>query len=355
MPTNRPQMVDQLSETYRQLYDAALRRPHKGWLELSPSLTPLKDPLAPLAVHVDVLQDDASAQDRAKRAYQHAHEMFPGAPVYGVGVTETAQGIALASHDTLGTFSQRFVIPDASTPLHVTLVLRAMASASGLTPLPPADVEVDETVDPAPTLSSLHRGEAGYLRVTEAGETESGDTRPDLLVFSGSFYPLHRGHRHLADVAASLSDKPLHFELPLVNADKAPLDLAEARRRVQQFVRYRPVLLTKAPLFTDKAQRFPGSTFVVGADTAARLIDPRFYGDDADKMRRALDELTSSGCDFLVAGRAIDGRFTTLDDLDVPERFADRFRAIPAARFRDDVSATQLRRERAFGTPDDDV
>ncbi len=363
MSNDLPELVRTLSDPYQQLYRAVRRRPHRGWLELPFSFAPLKQPLDPLVAHVDVLRDSASASDRAQRAYPHAKEMFPNEPVFGVGLAETARGLALASHDPLGTFTETFTFTQTfsdlatRTPLQTMLVLRTLASACGITPRPPVedDVEVGETVDPAAALSSVREGEADYLLASETGDIRSGDRRSDLLVFSGSFHPLHRGHRHLAEVAETLSDKPLHFEIPLVNADKAPLDLAEARRRVQQFARYRPVLLTKAPLFTDKARRFPGSTFVVGADTADRLVNPRFYDDDAAKMRQALDELTSLECDFLVAGRDVDGKFTTLDDLAIPKNYAGVFRAIPEARFRHDVSSTQIRQGRAFGEPDGNV
>lgn len=33
----------------------------------------------------------------------------------------------------------------------------------------------------------------------------------------------------------------------------------------------------QAPLFTDKATLFPGATFVVGYDTAVRLVDEKYY------------------------------------------------------------------------------
>jgi hypothetical protein len=36
----------------------------------------------------------------------------------------------------------------------------------------------------------------------------------------------------------------------------------------------------QAPLFTQKAELFPNSVFVVGYDTAVRLVRPDYYGDE---------------------------------------------------------------------------
>ena len=36
----------------------------------------------------------------------------------------------------------------------------------------------------------------------------------------------------------------------------------------------------QAPLYPTKARLFPGSTFVIGYDTAIRLVDGKYYGGD---------------------------------------------------------------------------
>jgi hypothetical protein len=58
------------------------------------------------------------------------------------------------------------------------------------------------------------------------------------------------------------------------------LPIEEVRLRVTQFTATdTPVVVTSAPLFVNKAALFPRSLFVVGADTAARLVLPKYYGD----------------------------------------------------------------------------
>jgi hypothetical protein len=140
---------------------------------------------------------------------------------------------------------------------------------------------------------------------------------------------------------------PVAFELSVVNVDKPPLAAEEVRRRLAQFRGEATVELTRAPTFHDKARLFPGVTFVVGIDTAERILHPRYYGGDEAGTRAALDEIARAGSRFLVAGRVdTRGRFMTLAALDVPAPFAPLFAEIPEHRFRHDVSSTALRGER---------
>ena len=114
-------------------------------------------------------------------------------------------------------------------------------------------------------------------------------------------------------------------------------------RRAESFAGYQPLWLTRAPTFAEKARLFPGAVFVVGADTAARIVQPRFYGDSEAKMWLALAEIRAAGCRFLVAGRVDGGRFIDRDALGLREEVADLFEAIGEAEFRVDVSSTMLR------------
>ena len=134
------------------------------------------------------------------------------------------------------------------------------------------------------------------------------------------------------------------FELSVKNVEKPSLAPGEVRWRAAQFRWRYPLWLTQAPTFLDKARLFPGVTFAVGTDTAARLVQGRFYGNDPARMAAALDEMRTLGCRFLVAGRVnAEGVFQGLTDLAIPEAFADRFEAIPESRLRLDVSSTALR------------
>ena len=97
------------------------------------------------------------------------------------------------------------------------------------------------------------------------------------------------------------------------------------------------------PVFSQKAQFFPGCTFIIGWDTAERLVDPVYYGGQEFEMMKALDDMRGLGCRFLVAGRVDGGVFHTLDDVPVPQGFENMFAAIPESAFRCDLSSTELR------------
>lgn len=196
------------------------------------------------------------------------------------------------------------------------------------------------------------------------------------------------------------------FEISAVNADKPSLPVAEIKRRVEQFrargrhdlhlqtihvfkiffpnkwkgqsifpnqvyvyllvtffdiglsigLAGKTVIVSNQPYFYKKAQLFPGSSFVIGADTAARLVNvcfsfslnytvifvcythtlsevlcyllnstllnkqsmltdlnllmqTKYYEGSHKKMLEILGDCKRTGCDFLVGGRVVDGVF----------------------------------------------
>lgn len=167
---------------------------------------------------------------------------------------------------------------------------------------------------------------------------------PAPVVFPGSFNPLHHGHVLLARIVEDLRQQPLAFEISVTNVDKPPLAASVVRHRLAQFAWKSPVELTRAPTFLEKSRLFPRSTFVIGVDTAERLVAPRYYGDDEDRMHGAFEAMGRAGNAFLVAVR-IDAaaRLRTLRDVAVPQRYADLFSEIPEHRFRSDTSSTEIR------------
>jgi cytidylyltransferase-like protein len=192
------------------------------------------------------------------------------------------------------------------------------------------------------TIDRLLAGEHDRVTVQPDGQMMLSAPQP-LVLFPGSFNPMHEGHGLLARVAEELRQQPLAFEISVTNVDKPPLAGATVRHRLAQFAWKAPVELTRAPTFLEKSRLFPSTTFVIGADTAERLVAPKYYGDEA-RMHMALEEIASSGGSFLVAVR-IDaaGRVRALSDIPLPGRYADLFTEIPEHRFRVDTSSSEIR------------
>ena len=227
------------------------------------------------------------------------------------------------------------------------LVVQALATACGLKDdldlgLTAADViETRCGAHPDP-LERLLSGEAGTVTVGSDGSmTVDEPVRGALL--PGSFNPLHRGHEALAHAASEILDAQVIFEMSVTNVDKPPLTVEEIRHRISQFKDKANVVLTQADTYQKKAPLFPGCTFIIGWDTAVRLVAPRYYGGDESAMVTALAEIWALGCRFLVAGREVDGKFHTLADVAVPQGFGLLFQSIPESAFRVDISSTSLR------------
>ena len=228
-----------------------------------------------------------------------------------------------------------------------SLVVKALAGAFELECQPSLDldeaegleVESEAYEDP---LKALLAGHVSYVTVDRDGVMEADGPVGGALL-PGSFNPLHDGHVDMARVASNMLDTEVTYELSVVNVDKPPLGENEVRARCDRFEGLAPVVISRAPVFHEKARLFPGRTFVIGADTAERLVQPRYYDGSTSRMLMALDETRRLGCRFLVSGRARNGAFRTLDDIPLPEEFAGMFSPIPEARFRSDASSTELR------------
>jgi nicotinamide mononucleotide (NMN) deamidase PncC len=299
----------------------------------------------------------------AQRALDRARWLVPGDSVAGVGCTASLRSdrpkrgdhrfhLTIATGGQIATCSLTLTKEARSREEEETVLdlalLNALAEAFGVpdrldVPLLPGEEVVREKTAPSSPLSALLAGKTTVLRVEVDGRLRTDGERPRLLL-SGSFNPLHAGHARLAEVASRLLGVPAAFELTVVNADKPALTEEEVRHRLAPFAWLAPVWLTRVPTFVEKAELFPGAVFVVGADTASRIVQPRFYQDSLERMTDALNRVRSLGCRFLVAGRLDrEQGYVGLEQLEIPLAFRDLFTGIPEASFRLDLSSTELR------------
>ena len=172
----------------------------------------------------------------------------------------------------------------------------------------------------------------------------AGDRNRPSLVFPGAFNPLHDGHRRMAELAAQIHGARVDWEISIENVDKPPLDMADIETRIRQFSDEATICLTRAPTFVQKARLFPEATFIVGADTLARIVAPEYYQDRAQGIRAAVATIRSQGCRFLVFGRIDQGtQFQTLESLSLPSDLRCLCQEVPETDFREDISSSTIR------------
>lgn len=192
-------------------------------------------------------------------------------------------------------------------------------------------------------LERLLQGEIPVVEDKGDGSYRAPQKTAARLLLSGSFNPLHAGHIELALAAQELTGREAHLEISVENVDKPELGYEEVLRRLAAIDSRFPMVVTRAPTFHTKARLFPNACFAIGFDTAVRLLDPKYYGDEENDLLRALEGMRNS-C-FLVAGRLHKGAYRTLEEIAVPPTLREMFAPIPESAFRQDISSTEIRKK----------
>ena len=259
--------------------------------------------------------------------------------------------LALRLKEEFRLWSIHFVKGAAGRPEQEDILSRAalaaLEEACGMSGAPgdwPDGVRVERRVicarDP---VDLLLRGEAEVVEVGAEGRATLEAERFDRVLFPGSFNPFHRGHEELSAAVRRLVGRPPCLEISVENVDKPALTRAELEHRLKQVRGRYSVVLTRAPTFLGKSRLFGNCRFVIGYDTAERLMDPGYYEGGVRGLEAALAEMAANGCAFLVAGRLHFGRYMTLEDLELPGSLGGMFEMVPESSFRADISSSELR------------
>jgi len=172
----------------------------------------------------------------------------------------------------------------------------------------------------------------------------SSDRSTPELIFPGSFNPLHDGHLRMRELAEKKTGMRATFEICARNADKPPLTFHEIKRTLDQFTENDSWVMTSAGRFSEKAEMFPNSVFIIGADTLMRVFDEKFYSNKKDMIDH-IERFNDHNINFLVFGRKVNNKFISLRDINIPNNIRNRCTGFEEGSFRDDISSTELRLE----------
>lgn len=296
------------------------------------------------------------ALDLARAAYQKARRYAaksadPDGPVYGLGATakfatdRTLKGgcaafVAMYGDD--GALQKHFDPTVFASPGFARLTRReqgeyadlfALNQMLWLMKLPM--IELPE-LDPTPRKNWV----PWAVLQSDAQHIPAGSLDPSkFLFYPGSFNPWHEGHRNSARATARQTGKTVIYMMDVQNPDKPGVTDEDISQRLRQFGWQEHVIVTEnAGLFIDKARRFPGFGFIVGADTMRRIGDPRYYRDGG--LDATVEEFRRLGTSFYVIDRVEDGVFLTLPEIKMPAALRALCTHVPG---RWDISSTELR------------
>ena len=163
------------------------------------------------------------------------------------------------------------------------------------------------------------------------------------IILSGSFNPIHSGHRSLLEYVSALLDRNKYYEISIMNVDKPSLSIDELLLRIPNFSSDEKIIITNSSKFIDKVKIFPNTCFVVGYDTAVRILDESYLSDN-ETLDEFLNMVSSKNCFFTVAGRVDEnGKFNNLESGQIKEKYRSLFMIIAEEDFRSDISSTDIR------------
>jgi hypothetical protein len=289
---------------------------------------------------------EETAIDLAHAAYLHALDVSAPEPK-AVGVGLTASVASNAAHR--GDHRVHVAVTTANETVGCTVVLAkgtgqeardsdgAAANELGLSALLHATKIVDDSRFRDWSERSRERFFARPYFRADGRRCLASDLPAGAPLFPGTFNPPHEGHFAIAAPERGHGG-PAVFAVCAAPPHKEALSVGDLLLRAKMLQGHHRLFTVGDPLYLDKARRFPGRTFLVGADAVLRMLDDR-WGTPVDPM---LDEFLRLGTRFRVNGRQVEGRYVSAGDAiaQVPGRLRSIFEAVEG---RWDVSSSEAR------------
>lgn len=192
-------------------------------------------------------------------------------------------------------------------------------------------------------IKQLFETKQPFLIINQYGELLDFPYYPTSII-PGSFNPLHTGHKQLAKLIGEMKGSTVDFEISIYNVDKDNMTMEDVNQRILQFIGVGTIIISKSKTFVEKSAYFKGCSFVVGWDTAVRILDAKYYDNNFKSGLAALDSIRKNRCEFIVVGRLDEfGNFRNAKDISIPDGYEDMFIMIEEEKFRSDISSTDFR------------
>lgn len=136
-------------------------------------------------------------------------------------------------------------------------------------------------------------------------------TNKHLALMPGAYNPPHEGHLAAAQAVMDEYGRTTVFEVTAEPPHKEALSVQLLLQRAKLLQGHDRLFTRKEPYYLDKAKSFPGIPMVLGADAMVRMLDPKWGINPIDLFKGFIGLETK----LLVAGRVVDGKFVTCQDI----------------------------------------
>lgn len=307
--------------------------------------------------------DERAAMDLAMEAYYRAYR-FDGNPALGIGLTASVATTKEHRGDHrvyVATFSaersrilcvtlekgvgviQREVDGETCDLIGVNAILKAVGEDSYCVPAPENVLHV-VSLPNADTIASRQFFKHPFF--SREGKREeflpSCFNEEDMAaLYPGNFFPPHEGHFGVAEAYRRKLSARVVFSVDATAPNRDGLSPAELLQRAKLLKGYDVLFTDQAPLYLDKARRYPGRSILIGVDAFERMLDPKWGPGIAELAKGFIESRTF----FHVADRACGEGPRTLLEVQIPPEF----KGVPCYRLpgRWDISSTELREGRA--------